>query len=120
MKKKEIQMLKKRYEKLATQLSGTDLILQGTITERTITTKAPGDHNGTRAIGPYYQWTFKRQGKTTTVNLSKAQVKRFQKAIDSNKRTEDILKEMRELSREILEASTKSVTRRKRNVSNDL
>ena len=67
----------------------------------------------TKTLGPYYQWTFKREGKTVTNNLSKAQVRRFQKAIDANKNVEGILKELRELSREILEATTKGVERRK-------
>jgi len=114
--KKEIQAMKERYTKLAAQLHKTGLILQGTITERTIKKKAFGFPCSTKTIGPYYQWTFKRNGKTVTVNLSKTQAKRFQKDINANKNTESILKEMRELSREILEASTKGVVRRKKNV----
>ena len=111
--KKEVLALKQRYAKLAAQLCATDLILQGTITERTITKKENGVRGATRSLGPYYQWTFKRDGKTVTINLSKAQTKQLQKAIDTNKKAEAILKQMRELSREILEASTKGVTRRK-------
>lgn len=111
--KNELQALQKRHAKLMTQLNATDLILQGTITERTITKKKSGGRGETKTIGPYYQWTFKREGKTVTVNLSKAQIKRFQKAIDANKKVEGILKQLRELSREILDASTKGVERRK-------
>ncbi len=111
--KKEIAKLKKRYTKLTAQLSATDLILQGTITERTITTKGRGARPEPKTLGPYYQWTFKREGKTVTINLSKAQTRPFQKAIDANKKVEGILKQLRELSREILEASTKGVQRRK-------
>jgi cell fate (sporulation/competence/biofilm development) regulator YlbF (YheA/YmcA/DUF963 family) len=110
----EISALKERYAKLAAQLCATDLILQGTITERTIKKKKEsGVHSDAKTLGPYYQWTFKREGKTVTINLSKAQTKRFQKAIDANKKAEAILKQMRELSREILEASTQGVARRK-------
>ena len=111
--KTELATLKKRYGKLVLQLSATDLILQGTITERTIKKKQRGEHGATQTLGPYYQWTFKREGKTVTINLSKAQTKRFQKAIDANKKAEGILKQMRELSREILDASTQGVERRK-------
>ena len=111
--KKEIQTLKKRYAKLTAQLSGTGLLLQGTITERTITKKGRGARPEPKTLGPYYQWTFKREGKTVTINLSKAQTQRFQKAIDANRKVEGILKQLRELSREILEASTKGVERRK-------
>ena len=111
--KSEIATLNKRYAKFALQLSATGLILQGTITERTIKKKERGARSGLKTLGPYYQWTFKREGKTVTINLSKAQIKRFQKAIDANKKAEAALKQMRELSREILEASTKGVARRR-------
>ena len=111
--KSEIAALKKRYAKLALQLSATGLILQGTITERTIKKKERGARSGEKTLGPYYQWTFKREGKTATINLSKAQIKPFQNAIDANKKAEATLKKMRELSREILEASTQGVERRK-------
>ena len=111
--KSEIAALRKRYAKFALQLSAAGLILQGTITERTIKKKERGARSGAKTLGPYYQWTFKREGKTVTINLSKAQIKPFQKAIDANKKAEAALRQMRELSREILEASTQGVARRK-------
>jgi hypothetical protein len=88
-------------------------IVQGTITERTITKPAPDDAKRTRTIGPYYQWTFKRNAKTVTVNLSAAQAKTFQQAIDNNRKFEAILQEMRTISRTILEATTQGVKKRK-------
>ena len=109
--KKKIEELRKRYERLASQLAKLDLIVQGTITERTITKKDPRNPAATRTIGPYYQWTFKRRGKTVTVNLSASQVKPFQKAIDINRKAENLLSKMRELSRKILDASTEGVKR---------
>jgi len=112
-KKNELSALKQRYAKLAAQLSARGLILQGTITERTIKSKQSGVRGGKETLGPYYQWTFKREGKTVTINLSQAQTKRFQKAIDANRKTEAILKQMREISKAILETSTKGVVRRK-------
>ena len=111
-RKKELATLKKRYAKLATQLGATGLILQGTITERTIQKRESGVRDKMKTLGPYYQWTFKREGKTVTINLSKVQTKHFQKAMDANRKAEAILKKMREISREILEASTKGVVRR--------
>lgn len=89
--KNRVSTLTKRYAKFVQQLSATDLILQGTITERTIKKKERGVRSDTKTLGPYYQWTFKREGKTVTVNLSKAQIKRFQKAINANKKAEGIL-----------------------------
>ena len=58
--KRTVQKLQKRYDRLAARLAKAGPIVQGTITERTITKPAPDDANRTRTIGPYYQWTFKR------------------------------------------------------------
>ena len=60
-------------------------------------------------------WTFKRNAKTVTVNLSASQVKPFQRAIDDNHKLETLLTQMRELSCQILEATTQGVQKRKRN-----
>jgi len=110
-----IQRLKKRYERLAARLARPGLIVQGTITERTITKQDPRNPGQPKTIGPYYQWTFKRSAKTVTVNLSASQRKPFQKAIDNNQSLEALLAQMRELSRQILEATTQGVQRRKSN-----
>ena len=107
---KDIAKLNRRYARLVARLGRTGPLLQGTITERHFEREKDGQ---VIATGPYYQWTFKRHGKTVTVNLSAAQVKRFQKAIDNNRIIEETLKEMRDLSREILEATTRGVIRRK-------
>ncbi len=107
--------LKRDYERLAARLGKLGFIIQGTITERTITKPDPHHPGRSKTIGPYYQWTFKRSAKTLTVNLSAAQRKPFQKAIENNQRLEALLAQMRELSRQILEATTQGVQRRKRN-----
>jgi hypothetical protein len=111
----EAQKLKKRYKLLAGRLAKPGFLLQGNIAERTITRDNPRDPGNPKTIGPYNQWTFKRNAKTVTVNLSASQVKIFQKAIDNNRAIEALLMEMRELSREILDATTEGVRKRKRN-----
>ncbi len=113
--KKTIAQLKKHYDKLAKRLSKIGPILQGSISERLIEKTDPENPERTKTIGPYYQWTFKRHAKTVTVNLSKSQFKKFQASIENNRKLEQTLKEMRELSREILDTSTKGVTRRNTN-----
>lgn len=115
MDKKKADELKKRYGRLAARLARIGPIAQGTITERTITKQDPRNPQASRTIGPYYQWTFKRSAKTITVNLSAAQVKPFHKAIDNNRKIETLLAQMRDLSRQILEMTTKGVQRRKNN-----
>ena len=113
MDREQTDRLKKRYERLATRVAKLGPIVQGTITERTITKKNPDNPGAPRTIGPYYQWTFKHNAKTVTVNLSASQVKSFQRAIDTNRTLETILTQMREISRQILEATTEGVQRRK-------
>ena len=113
--KDRVHTLKKRYERLAGRLAKIGPIAQGTITERTITKEDPHNPGRPKTIGPYYQWTFKRNAKTVTVNLSAAQIKAFQKAIDNNRFLEGLLTEMRELSTQILNATTQGVRRRERN-----
>jgi hypothetical protein len=110
----EVRRLKRRYERLTARLARLGLIVQGTITERTITKEDPHHSGRSKTIGPYYQWTFKRSAKTVTVNLSALQRKPFQKAIDNNQRLEALLTQIRELARQILEATTQGVQRRKR------
>ena len=113
MKKTETASMERRYARLAARLAKIGPMLQGNITERTILrpdSDAPGNK---KAYGPYYQWTFKRQGKTVTVNLSASQAKSYQRAIDRNRDLEDTIAEMRKLSLEILEARTKGVKKRK-------
>ena len=110
----ELQRLKKRYARLAARLANPGLLLQGSITERIITRPDPQDPDHPKSIGPYYQWTFKRNAKTVTVNVSASQVRPFQKAIDNNRKLEGLLTEMRDISRQILDATTKGVQRRNR------
>jgi hypothetical protein len=109
--------MKEKFDALRRRLSRTGLVAQGTITEREI--RAAGRRTAReKSYGPYFQWTFKRQGKTVTVNLSAAQRKIFQAAIDNNRKLEDIVSEMRRLSLAMLELSTKGVRKRKRKSEN--
>lgn len=95
------------YKQLKKKIMDTGLILKGTIIERRM------EREG-RRYGPYYQWTFKRAGKTVTVNLTKEQSKRYGEAMENNRKLRRALKEMEKLSLEILEETTKGVVKRKR------
>jgi len=105
--------LHRRHRRLAARLSQVGLILQGTITERTIVRDAPTARGRPRAYGPYYQWTWKHQGKTVTVNLTASQASAYQKAIDNHRELDQLVRELRVLSQQLLEATTPSVRKRK-------
>jgi len=116
MKKKSTSILQKekRFEELKAGLSDLGLILQGTITERVIQRDDPKQEGKTKAYGPYYQWTFKKEGKTVTQNLTGQQAEQYQKAIENHRTMEAMIQEMRTLSLEILTESIEGVKRRKK------
>jgi hypothetical protein len=90
-KPKEAARLRRDYGRLAARLSKLNFIAQGTITERTIMRPDPEHPTAQRAYGPYYQWTWKKEGKTVTVNLTAPQAKAFQKAIDEHRKLDALL-----------------------------
>jgi TfoX/Sxy family transcriptional regulator of competence genes len=108
-----------RYQQLRKMLGGVGLIVQGTITPRYIQQTDPQDRRKKKSYGPYYQWTWKKEGKTVTVNLSDQQLKAFRQAIRNQRQVEVILGEMRTLSLEILNLTTPGVQKRARS-SNSL
>lgn len=105
------------YERLKKVLAGVGLIAQGTIIPRRITKPDPSDRRKKKSYGPYYQWTMKIKGRTVTINLSPSQVREFKKAIANNRKLENTLTRMRELSEQILNGSTVGVTRRSKRAS---
>lgn len=111
--KPNLNAMKRRYARLAARLGKVGLVLHGTITERTITRDDPQRPGTPKSYGPYYQWTFKRDGKTVTVNLTRRQARRYQRAIENQRDLEQTLEEMRRLSRRILEETTTGVKKRK-------
>ena len=111
-KEKSTAPMERRYARLTARLSKLGFVLQGTITERTLVRADPHAPGKEKIYGPYYQWTFKRTGKTVTVNLTAAQAKTYGRAIENHRKMEKILEEMRMLSLEILDAKTQGVRKR--------
>jgi hypothetical protein len=110
-----VHKLQKQYQQLLQQLSQVGLIVQGTVTPRQITRPDPKDRRKKKTYGPYYQWTYKLQGKTVTENLTRSQAKEFQKAINNQRKLEAIVSKMLALSKTILQNTTVGVTKRRRN-----
>ena len=104
--------VRRRFAQLARELGRTGWILQGSICARQIVRPGVGAAAGKR-YGPYYQWTFKDAGTTVTINLSAAQQREFRQAIGRQRKLENLLAEMRTLSRDYLERTTTGVVRRK-------
>jgi uncharacterized iron-regulated protein len=104
--------IRRRFRQLAATLARTGPILLGTLHERRIPAPAK-DGRKAKTYGPYYQWTFKREGRTLTVNLSRAQLRPFRQAIQRQRAVEQTLDHLRALSRALLEATTPGVPKRK-------
>lgn len=111
--KKSVQRMNQRYARLTAQIAKLGAVLQGTITQRNVEREDPQHPGKTKSYGPYFQWTFKRSGKTVTVNLTRPQAKTYQRAINNQRKLDKTTQEMRDLSLKILEATTRGVKRRK-------
>jgi hypothetical protein len=92
-----------RYRQLKARLAPVGWISEGYVQNR-----GPG------AGGPCYQWTRKRKGKTVSVALSREQFEWLQEAIINWRQVQQILKEMQQLSRQVLFTNVPNPNRRKR------
>jgi hypothetical protein len=93
----------RRYERLRQQLAQIQWISEGYAQDR-----------GSGAGGPCYQWTRKVRKKTVSVALSKEQYEWLKMAIANWRRTQEILKEMQQISRAVLFKTVPHPPRRKR------
>jgi cyclopropane fatty-acyl-phospholipid synthase-like methyltransferase len=91
------------YERLRTRLAKVGWISQGYVQDR-----GPG------AGGPCYQWTRKVKGKTVSVALSREQYEWLRQAITNWRTVQQTLREMQQLSRQVLFATVPNPHRRKR------
>ena len=103
----------RRHARLVQRLGKVGVVAQGTITKRVIVREDLQQPGKDKRYGPYYQWTWKRQGKTVTVNLTAAQAQVYQKAINEHRKLETLLDEIRRTSLEILGTTTMGATKRK-------
>ena len=92
-----------QYARRLRQLSALGWISEGHVQDR-----GPG------AGGPCYQWTRKVRKKTVSVALSKEQFEWLSQAIENWHQAKAILKEMQQLSREVLFTTIPNPNRRKR------
>jgi len=80
----------------------------GWISEGYVQNRGPG------AGGPCYQWTRKVKGKTVSVALSQEQFEWLKAAIQQWRQAQAILKEMQQLSRQVLFETVPHPPRRKK------
>ena len=89
------------HQRLATELSNSGFLLQGTITQRWMRCGKPScscQRNPQARHGPYHQWTVKRRGKTVSVYLDEDQAKICRQWIQNNKRAKNLMSQMQALT----------------------
>jgi len=91
------------YQQLRVQLANVGWISEGYVQNR-----GPG------AGGPCYQWTRKVRGKTLSVALSREQYEWLRDAIANWRTVQQTLRQMQQLSRQVLFATVPHPPRRKR------
>ena len=104
---KKMKTWQKDFDKHQSKLSKIPWIVQGSVVEIAPPPGAP-------RAKPRYIWTRKVNQKTVTVSLSKQQYKAFMKAIESNRKVEKTLRDLRTISQNVLLESLPGVQKRKR------
>ena len=97
----------KQWENEFARLRGK-LAKVGWLSEGYVQNRGPG------AGGPCYQWSRKVRGKTVSVALSKEQFEWLQEAIGNWREVQLTLKQMQQLSRQVLFETVPHPPRRKR------
>jgi len=89
------------YRKLKLELMDLDYFCKGTISKymnKCGKKTCPCHRDVKKLHGPYWQWTFKKEGKTNTKLLKGEKLKLYQNAISQNQKLNKILKKMEVLS----------------------
>lgn len=100
----ELKRYEQQYERLKRRVASLGYVVQGSITKRNMVcgNSACRCHTDPRyRHGPYFQLSWKEAGKTTSVYLSEQQVLLCEEWIANNKELEEIIRQMRNISREV-------------------
>ena len=100
-KQRRLSQYQEEYRELKKELQQVGHILHGSITKRWIECgKEPCRcHDDPQSRhGPYYQWSWKHQGKTSSLHLNEEQADLCKEWIGNHRELEKIVKRMRDLS----------------------
>lgn len=107
----------KRFQQLKTELAQIGYFAKGTVLTRRMKCgklQCACQSNPSKRHGPYYEWTYKQQGKTVNVRLSAEAVRIHATAARQYRRLKSILTKMEKISRQALAMLVKDASRRVR------
>jgi uncharacterized coiled-coil protein SlyX len=105
----------KRFQELKTELAQIGYFAKGTVLTRRMKCGKPQcacHTQPTKRHGPYYEWTYKAQGKTVNVRLSKQAASLYRDAAKQYRKLKWILSRLEKLSRQALAKSAQQLARR--------
>jgi hypothetical protein len=104
-----------RFQELKTELAQIEYFSKGTILARMVKCGKPQCACHTKPAkrhGPYFEWTFKAQGRTVNVRLSAETAPLFLAAAKQHRKLKSILNRLEKLSRQALAKSARDAARR--------
>ena len=106
----------KRFQKLRTELARIEYFSKGTVLVRMVKCGKPQCACLTKPSkrhGPYYEWTYKAQGRTVNVRLSPEAASIYQAAARQYRKLKLILERLEKLSRQALAKLAQDAVRRR-------
>jgi hypothetical protein len=94
-----------RFRRVRQELQQLDYFLKGTVLKRMMKCGQPQcacHRDPARRHGPYFEWTYKAQGKTVNVKLSPQAAPLYQAATKQHRKLKAVLARMESLSRTAL------------------
>lgn len=95
----------KRFQELKADLAQIEYFSKGTLLARLVRCGKPQcacSQDPSKRHGPYYEWTYKAQGKTVTVRLVPEAAPFFRAAAREHRKLRTILNRLEKLSRQAL------------------
>jgi len=101
-----------RYKALKREIADVELIRRGSLVRRMMPCGKAGcrcQANPPQLHGPYYQWTRKVDGKTSTLRVSKAEAMLLRKWIANGKKLNRLVEQMERVSYRITKRQLREV-----------
>ncbi len=93
--------LEEKYVEIKSEIEEIGFIAQGSVTDRWKKCGKPAcrcQRDPDEWHGPYYQWSWKTGGRTSSVSLSPEQAALSRQWVENNRKLEGIIKRLRTLS----------------------